>query len=61
MARAEAERGSELDTMLVELEREMWVLMAEIATAPEDRSKLEAGKRLVTEEMVQASKSGSTT
>ena len=38
--------------MLVELEREMWVLMAEIATAPEDRSKLQAGKSLVTAEMV---------
>ena len=52
VARAEAERGSELDKMLVELEREMWVLMAEIATAPEDRSKLQAGKSLVTAEMV---------
>ena len=30
----------------------MWVLMAEIATAPEDRSKLQAGKSLVTAEMV---------
>jgi cob(I)alamin adenosyltransferase len=52
VARAEAERGSELDTMLVEIEREMWVLMAEVATAPEDRSKLQAGKSLVTAEMV---------
>jgi cob(I)alamin adenosyltransferase len=54
VARAEAERGSELDSMLVELEREMWVLMSEIATAPEDRSKLQAGKSLVTAEMVLA-------
>ena len=41
VARAEAERGSELDSMLVGIERDLWVLMAEVATAPEDRHKLE--------------------
>jgi cob(I)alamin adenosyltransferase len=52
VARAESERGSELDTLLVAIERNLWVLMAEIATAKEDRHKLQAGKSLVTEEMV---------
>ena len=40
VARVEAERGSELDEMLVSLERDMYVLMAELATAPENRDKL---------------------
>jgi cob(I)alamin adenosyltransferase len=54
VARAEAEAGSDLDSMLVGIERDLWVLMAEIATAPEDRPKLEARKTLVTAEMVSA-------
>lgn len=54
VARAETERGSELDSMLVGIERDMWVLMAEIATLPEDRRKLQSGKTLVTPEMVSA-------
>ncbi|MFZ0668291.1 MAG: cob(I)yrinic acid a,c-diamide adenosyltransferase [Acidimicrobiales bacterium] len=52
VARAETERGSELDTLLVGIERSLWVVMAEIATPPEDRHKLHAGKSLVTDEMV---------
>ena len=52
VARAELERGSELDTLLVEIERSLWVLMSEIATPGEDRHKLEAKKSLVTEDMV---------
>lgn len=40
--------------MLVGVERDMWVLMAELATAPEDRPKLEVRKTLVTKDMVQA-------
>jgi cob(I)alamin adenosyltransferase len=52
VARAETERGSELDVLLVKIEREMWVLMAELATLPEDRHKLEARKTLVTQAMV---------
>jgi cob(I)alamin adenosyltransferase len=54
VARAEAEHGSELDTLLVGIERDLWVLMAELATAPQDRAKLEAGTGLVTPEMVEA-------
>lgn len=53
-ARAEAERGGELDTMLVSLLRDLWVLMAELATAPENRSKLTPGATLVTPDMVTA-------
>ncbi len=52
MARAAAERGSEIDVLLVELERDLYVLMAELATAPANRPKLQPGTTLVTEEMV---------
>ena len=54
VARAEAERGSELDELLVRLERELYVLGAELATAPDNRHKLEPGTTLVTDEMVTA-------
>ena len=40
LARAECERGGELDEMLVGLERDLWVLMAELATDPANRAKL---------------------
>lgn len=52
VARAETERGGGLDETLIALERELWVLMAELAAAPTARSKLEAGVTLVTETMV---------
>lgn len=52
VARAGLERGSELDRTIVELEAELWVLMAEMATAPGNRHKLTAGKNLTTPEMV---------
>lgn len=51
LARAEV-RGEELDDELVALERGLWVLMAEVATLPEKRSKLVDGQTLVTEAMV---------
>src|SRR5215831_17322025 len=54
LARAEAERGSELDQLLVRLQRELFVVGAELATAPENRAKLEPGVTLVTADMVQA-------
>jgi cob(I)alamin adenosyltransferase len=54
MARAEAEPGSDLDILLTRLERELYVLMAEITTDPSHRSKLAAGTTLVTEAMVTA-------
>jgi len=52
MARAEAERGSELDDLLVGLERDLYVLMAEVATEQRNRSKLVEGVTLVTPAMV---------
>jgi cob(I)alamin adenosyltransferase len=54
MARAEAEPGSELDETLTLLERELYVLMAEVTTDPASRRKLVAGTTLVTEPMVAA-------
>jgi len=54
VARAEAEPGGELDTLLVALERDLWVLMAELAASPDYRDRLVAGTSLVTEPMVSA-------
>jgi cob(I)alamin adenosyltransferase len=51
-ARAEVERGSEVDTLLVAAEHDLYVLMAELATAPENVHKLVAGKTLVTTDMI---------
>jgi cob(I)alamin adenosyltransferase len=53
LARAEAEPGGELDSILLRVERDLYVLMAELATAPENRRKLVAGQTLVTPEMVE--------
>ena len=52
LARAEVERGGELDQLLLGVERDLYVLMAELATAPENRGKLKPGASLVTEEML---------
>lgn len=54
LARAHAERGEELDRMLVAVERDLWVLMADLATDEANRHKLTAGATLVTDEMVAA-------
>jgi cob(I)alamin adenosyltransferase len=54
LARAGCERGSELDEMLIGIERDLWVLMAELATEPKNRHKLTPGQNLVTAEMVGA-------
>lgn len=54
MARAEVSRGSATDALLIVLERDLWVLMAELATGPDHRDRLEAGTSLVTEAMVTA-------
>jgi cob(I)alamin adenosyltransferase len=54
VARAEAGAASELDALLVGLERDLYVLMAELATLPENRSKLTPGVSAVTAEMVEA-------
>ncbi|HEX3539425.1 MAG TPA: cob(I)yrinic acid a,c-diamide adenosyltransferase [Acidimicrobiales bacterium] len=52
LARAEAERGSELDGILIGLQRDLYILMAELATAPANRAKLVAGQTLVTAAMI---------
>jgi cob(I)alamin adenosyltransferase len=54
LARAETEAGSELDILLTGLERDLYVLMSEVATAPANRSKLKAGSTMVTAQMVEA-------
>jgi cob(I)alamin adenosyltransferase len=54
LARAEAVPGSELDDLLTSLERDLYVLMAEVTTDPSNRSKLKPGSTLVTDEMVGA-------
>lgn len=52
LARATIDRGSEADGLLIGLQRDLWVLMAEVATAPDRRDRLVAGQTLVTQEMV---------
>jgi cob(I)alamin adenosyltransferase len=52
VARAETVAGSEVNQRLTALARDLYVLMAEVATAPANRRKLVAGSTLVTEEMV---------
>jgi cob(I)alamin adenosyltransferase len=54
VARAEAPGGSELDVVLTGVERDLWVLMAELATDDANREKLIPGGSLVTAEMVTA-------
>ena len=54
LARAETVPGSEAHELLTSLARDLYVLMAEVATAPENRTKLRAGSSLVTEDMVLA-------
>ena len=41
-----------MDELLVPIMRDLWVLMAELATLPENRSKLTPGSTAVTQEMV---------
>lgn len=48
-----SEDYAELNTVLIQIQSDMWILMAELATAPENRHKLEPGMSLVTSEMVE--------
>jgi cob(I)alamin adenosyltransferase len=52
VARSQVPRGGDLDGWLVGIERDLWVVMGELATADENRSKLVAGESLVTDGMV---------
>lgn len=54
VVRAEVPRGTELDQLLVGIERDLWVLMAELATDPSNSHKLVDGTSRVTEAMVAA-------
>ena len=58
VARAETPAGSEANVRLTALARDLYVLMAEVATAPENRKKLQAGSSLVTPDMVTALEEG---
>jgi len=49
---ARADADDELGELLLHLERDLWVLMGELATDPSKRDKLTAGATLVTDEMV---------
>lgn len=51
-ARSLCEPGAELDQLLISLERDLWVLMAEVATLPANRHKLADGRSRVTGDMV---------
>ncbi len=52
-ARSLSEPASRMNELLVSVERDLWVLMAEVATLPANRHKLVANKSLVTSEMVE--------
>jgi cob(I)alamin adenosyltransferase len=52
-ARSLVDQSNRLNDLLVSVERDLWVLMAEVATAPENRHKLKEGKSLVTVAMVE--------
>jgi len=53
-ARALCQPGDDLDRALTQVCRDLWVLMAELATLPENRGKLVDGQTRVTAAMVQA-------
>lgn len=53
LARAELRHRPEIDEALVAVERDLWVLMAELATDDDNRSKLVDGATLVTAAMVE--------
>jgi cob(I)alamin adenosyltransferase len=53
LARAGAERGSELYADILRLQNELFVAGAELATAPEAAGRLEEGVSKVTQEMVE--------
>jgi cob(I)alamin adenosyltransferase len=52
VARAEFGPDSAANMLLAQVARHLYVLMAEVATAPKNRSKLVAGSSLVTDDMV---------
>jgi cob(I)alamin adenosyltransferase len=53
-ARALADEGDDIDVALTQACRDLWVLMAELATLPENHAKLTDGQTRVSAEMVTA-------
>jgi cob(I)alamin adenosyltransferase len=53
-ARVLADEGGEIDVALTQACRDLWVLMAELATLPENHAKLADGQTRVSAEMVTA-------
>ena len=54
VVRAQLDPADELSDIVVHVMRDLWVLMAELATLPENRRKLEDGSTRVTAAMVDA-------
>jgi cob(I)alamin adenosyltransferase len=54
LARAQFTPGSEIDELLVHVARDLWVLMAELATLPENRHKLTLGASKTDQAMLDA-------
>jgi cob(I)alamin adenosyltransferase len=54
LARADTEAGGELNDLLVQLQRELFVVGAELATSPDNRHKLADGTTRTTAAMVEA-------
>ena len=52
LVRTECEKGSDLDEKIIHIERDLYVLMAELATSPSKHVKLEEGKSKVNQKMV---------
>lgn len=52
-ARSLSEAGGVVNELLITLERDLWVLMAEVATLPANRHKLEKGRSMVSSEMIE--------
>ena len=52
LVRTECEKGSELENKIIHIERDLYVLMAELATDPDKHDKLVSGKNRVNEEMI---------
>ena len=52
LVRTECEKGSDLEDKIIHIERDLYVLMAELATDPSKHDKLKPGKSKVNEEMI---------
>ena len=52
LVRTECEKGSDLEEKIIHIERDLYVLMAELATDPSKHDKLESGKNKVNEDMI---------